>query len=351
MEGRGLEVGDAGREWARSDSAEQGVGVSRGASGGRQHVLPVEVLPRARGVVHECFGVAAWTDDARKPDARPSKDVQTPLAERSRGRSHGTGEPGLRESAWVPPLCFLVHLARASLADAESGSGGVVGKVVWVGRRCWPWAGVMCAGSADLRRVMRASVCVDAKDLWTRVWVMELALRSPGVSVVMGDGSGLTMALSRRLQLAASSRGTGERAVEGAGESPLCVLARPVWEMKELSAAATRWVVRRAPRDDQGKLEGLVGARADGWGMKPRWEVELVRHKGLWQGCALVDQDVPAGAVLEWDHEAGACVVSAHVVRGPDSSAGAGEGTRTAGRATAGRRDVGTSEGRVRRTG
>jgi hypothetical protein len=173
-------------------------------------------------------------------------------------------------------------------------------------------------------------VFIDPPDDHSRLWAIDLALRSSGVSTVIADGSRLSMASSRRLQLAAASGGQG---------GALCLLARPPWEITELSAAATRWMIRRASSGEPRALEVTdqttpdTGARCSGVHVpltgerRASWTVELLRHKGMWSGLcassgrgpptAAWDQDVPRVASLEWDHETGACVVHAHVVRGP----------------------------------
>jgi protein ImuA len=70
--------------------------------------------------------------------------------------------------------------------------------------------------------------------------------------VVVADASGLPLAISRRLQLAAEAGGA------------LALLARPPCEEAELSVAATRWRVRTI-----GDSNGIQ-----------RWMIELVRCKG-----------------------------------------------------------------------
>jgi hypothetical protein len=69
--------------------------------------------------------------------------------------------------------------------------------------------------------------------------------------VVVADGSGLKMADSRRWQLAAAAGGV------------MGLIARPGWELGELSAAKTRWRVRPERSETDG----------------PRWTVELLRCK------------------------------------------------------------------------
>ena len=86
-----------------------------------------------------------------------------------------------------------------------------------------------------------------------RLWAVDRAAGGPGVAVVVADGSRLDMAATRRLQLAAESG------------SALVLCARPPREIDHLSAATTRWRVRCASSPDK----------------IPRWDVELLRCKGM----------------------------------------------------------------------
>ncbi|MEM1166906.1 MAG: hypothetical protein AAGI30_11525 [Planctomycetota bacterium] len=97
---------------------------------------------------------------------------------------------------------------------------------------------------------------MDVVDRTERVWAMDVALRSAGTCVVIGDATGVTMAESRRLQLAAA-----------AGRTP-CWVVRPPWERRMLSAARTRWLVTPATAMDE-----AAHAQA--------WTVELLRCKGV----------------------------------------------------------------------
>ena len=215
---------------------------------------------------------------------------------------------------WFPPHSLFIHLAwRAIEAGAEDS-----GVVVWIGRRVWPQANVL-RGSAtefttETRRhggrlrmgewtsqklrgnhshdltlrapsnlksqipsflsgplclrgeslsssnpnaLLARSIFIDPTDDASRLWAIDLALRSSAAGVVIADGSKLKMAESRRLQLAA------ERS------RALALLARPAWEAAELSAATTRWRVRRMPAPQAAA---------------PRWMLELLRCR---HGCAL----------------------------------------------------------------
>lgn len=178
-------------------------------------------------------------------------------------------------TAWLPPMAVLAGLAWDTIeADPRR-------RVFWVGRRCWPYPPALIrrgSSSAD-RRLLDASVFIDPASKQERIWAIELAARCVGVAVVVADGRGLTMAESRRLQLAAS--GGGQRA------SIPVLLTRPAWERRELSAARTRWCV--TPRAITGMSEkGRQG-----------WSVELLHCKGM----------QPAGSARCWvvrrDHVTG----------------------------------------------
>jgi protein ImuA len=171
---------------------------------------------------------------------------------------------------WTPPLSVLLHLALRSLEAAP-------GCVVWIGRRCWPYPRVL--SSAGRRR----SIFVDPPDGASRLWAIDLAARCPGVTAVVADGSGLDMAATRRLQLAAEAG------------SALVLCARPPDEADRLSAAATRWRVRCAPSP----------------GKAPRWIVELLRCKGVQP-----ESEVPR--TVEWQGAQGGVVVHAALVDRPD---------------------------------
>ncbi len=169
--------------------------------------------------------------------------------------------------AATPPLCVLAHLAWQALEERQ-------GRVLWIGRRVWPYPRALVrdfgvrAGNQELElaRLPRAdrpddanlllhrSLFVDAPRPASRLWAVDVALRCPAVTAVVADASGLDMAATRRLQLAAEAgRGFG-------------LLARPPREERELSAAATRWRVKRAPA-------GAAG--------NPRWSLRLLRAKSV----------------------------------------------------------------------
>jgi protein ImuA len=124
------------------------------------------------------------------------------------------------------------------------------------------------------RLLLERSIFVAPPDDGARLWSIDLALRCAAVAAVIADGRRLTMAATRRLQLAAEAGGA------------LALLARPAAELSQLSAAATRWQVTTVP------------GRA-----RPCWSIELLRWKGRATGFA-----GPAGMrrwQLEWDHAKG----------------------------------------------
>ena len=172
--------------------------------------------------------------------------------------------------------------------------------VVWVGRRVHPYA---VAADVGRGRGATAGILVDPPDAASRLWAIDLALRSPGVSAVIADGSGLDMAASRRLQLAAE-------AGLGAGGGGIGLVARPAHESKHISAAATRWVVRPAPSE----------------GRAARWSIELFRARG-----ALAAPGGTEPIVVEWSRASCRVVVPAAVVHRPGlAPAAPGRALRTA---------------------
>ncbi len=193
-----------------------------------------------------------------------------------------TGADGL---PWLPPLGVVLHLARRSLETPSAR------RVVWIGRRCWPYPRALGEDDPLLRR----SIFIDPPDQGCRLWAIDLAVRCPAAAAVVADGSGLDLAATRRLQLAAEAG------------SALVLLARPPGERDRLSAAATRWLVCSAPSADK----------------TPRWIVELLRSKGAQLDSALRLTGGMSGGpgagfrepgrrwALEWKRAQGSLVVSA----------------------------------------
>lgn len=173
------------------------------------------------------------------------------------------------------------------------------GRWVFVGLRVIPYALAFAEGTPMARALDRA-VFVDPANGRDRSFAVDAALRCPGVAVVIADGRGVDMALSRRFQLSAAAGNT------------LGVLLRPGCEIRELSAAATRWVVSPTPSPDD----------------EPRWTVNLLRCKGM----------QPTTDVRRWtvrlDHATG----DVRVVTDADGGSGAAERPAVlAGRSSEGR--------------
>ena len=187
---------------------------------------------------------------------------------------------GMDARRWVPPLGILLYLVREALAGPSAGAA------VWIGRRCWPHLEVV------ERALLRRCVFVDPPDDAGRLWAIDLAARCAG-AVVVADGSGLDMAASRRLQLAA----------EAGGGLVLC--ARPAAELKRLSAASARWLVRSAPSA----------------GRNPRWTVELLRCKRKEPGSVFAAKTGPGSWTVEWKGAQRGVVVHAALVERPGPAA------------------------------
>jgi len=196
-----------------------------------------------RGGLHEWFGL----DDVRLDTIRPDGAQSDKPPRRS---SRLTGEN------WTPPLCVLAHLARQAFDHHR-----VALWTVWIGRRCHPYPRVLIRG-AD-RQLLDRSLFVAPPDAPSRLWAMDLALRSPAVGCVIADGSGFDRAATQRIQHLART------------ESKWALTARPPPQRNVLSAAYTRWRIGIAPPVDNDKS----GIRADG--VTTEWHVELLRCKGL----------------------------------------------------------------------
>jgi hypothetical protein len=158
-----------------------------------------------------------------------------------------------RSRRWSPPLGLLLHLARQSAGVAIRTSTPL--SICWIGRRVWPTVQSLGAHDDPKTDLLSRSLFIDAADAASRLWAADLAGRCSSV-LVIADGSNFDMAATRRLQLACEAGGAG---------GWMTHLARPPWEVKELSAAATRWRVGRevSPADE------------------PRFQLGLLRCKGL----------------------------------------------------------------------
>lgn len=183
---------------------------------------------------------------------------------------------------WLPPMCVLADLARRAITQQA------VSSIFWIGRRLWPYPLLL----DQHRHVLARSVLIDPPDNSSRLWTIDVALRTPGAVAVIADAQGLTLPHTRRLQLAAGAFGG------------LCLLARPPGELDRLSAASTRWSITPAVSPT----------------LRPRWTLALLRHKDR---PALTDE--PPSWIMEWNHAQGLICVPAplaHTARGATAQAG-----------------------------
>lgn len=178
---------------------------------------------------------------------------------------------------WRPPVALLSGIVSRALRM------GRLDRVAWVGRAVFPYPVFLDT------RARAVSVFVDPPSAEARVWALDVLLRSGARVGVVGDGCGLSIAHSRRLQIAA-------RAGYGIG-----LLARSQSEESVLSAATTRWRVSPCCTGDVDRVA---------------WTAALLRNK-----------DQPTLAVesrcwrVEWDDAEGFIAVPALVAGRTDRPA------------------------------
>jgi protein ImuA len=151
--------------------------------------------------------------------------------------------------------------AAAGFAAALLGRLSADGHTVWIGPRDDLYAPGLAAQGLPPERLIVARV--GPRD--ARLWALEEALRSPGLTAVLAEVDRLTLTQSRRLQLAAEARGVTAfllrpyAASDAPSGAPTAAMTR--WRITQLPAAAD---LEAAPRAWQ----------------PPRWQVELVRCRG-----------------------------------------------------------------------
>jgi len=196
----------------------------------------------------------------------------------------GRAEDARRE-VWRPPLLPLVHLVKRAM-----NRGSFPPRVAWIGRRCFPYGGVLVGAGGD-ERLLERSFFVTAEGPVDRLWAVELALRCPAVGLVIADGSAFDMTATRRVQLAARAR-----------QIP-ALLVRPPWETRELSAAQTRWLLRWAERSREGSGPDAEETDEESNPPRSRWSAELLRCKGRSAGWVPAEDSGPCAWTLEWDRD------------------------------------------------
>jgi protein ImuA len=145
-------------------------------------------------------------------------------------------------------LGFAAALLGRLMADG--------GHAVWIG----PRDELFGPGLAELGLAPERLIVVRARRREARLWALEEALRSPGLAAALAEVDQLSLTQSRRLQLAAETKGVS------------ALLLRPQQAGATPSAAATRWRIAAAPSAAAGEPR-----RASG---EPHWRVDLVRCRG-----------------------------------------------------------------------
>jgi protein ImuA len=146
--------------------------------------------------------------------------------------------------------------AAAGFAAVLLGRLSADGHALWIGPRGDLYAPGLAAQGLPPERL----IVVRARGRDARLWALEEALRSPGLSAVLAEVDRLSLTQSRRLQLAAEATGV------------TALLLRPLAACDAPSAAVTRWTITPLP-------EAATGAAPRAW-QPPRWRVELVRCRG-----------------------------------------------------------------------
>lgn len=213
-----------------------------------------------------------------RPGTTPAWDFGDPNIDASMP-SGGLPRHGLQEIAVTNPrdhaaatgFC-LALLARLHQSDASSAA------ILWCqnteamrehGR---PYGHGLRALGLDPDRIVLAAARRDAEVLWT----MEEGLRTPGLSAVVGEVSGLDFTAGKRLSLAAREGGVAGLAVRRVDGLPSA--ARMCWRIAPLPAAPHPWNPRAAAA--------------------PRWQVELVRARAEGSGTSK-----PGAWTMEWNSE------------------------------------------------
>jgi protein ImuA len=138
--------------------------------------------------------------------------------------------------------------AAAGFAAALLARLAADGPVLWIARR----PDLSAAGLASLGLEPARLLFVNAPRRADALWAFEEALRTPALAGVVAEIDGVDLTQTRRLQLAAEMGRT------------TALLLRPADELRQPSAARTRWHIAAEPAGDDA----------------PRWRVELARAQG-----------------------------------------------------------------------
>jgi len=154
------------------------------------------------------------------------------------------------------------------------------------------------AGLAQLGLDPARLVTVRAPRAEDALWVMEEALRCRDLAGAVGEVDGMSLAQSRRLQLAAEAGGIGFL-VRASGRAKGGELGA--------SAAVTRWRIGALP-GGPAPAPGVLGA--------PRWKLELLRCRGGRPASFILE-----GTEGEEDGATGSLALAAALCDGPHPSA------------------------------
>jgi protein ImuA len=155
--------------------------------------------------------------------------------------------------------------AAAGFAAALLGRLAAEGHALWIGPQSDLYAPGLAAQGLPPERL----IVVRAGSRDARLWGLEEALRSPGLTAVLAEIDRLTLTQSRRLQLAAEAKGVTAFLLRplaacdtpSAAPSATPTAAVTRWRITPLAAVATDDAASRAWRP-------------------PAWRVELVRCRG-----------------------------------------------------------------------
>jgi protein ImuA len=158
----------------------------------------------------------------------------------------------LHELCGAPDHGAAVGFAAMLLARLMADGG----HVAWIG----PRDELFGPGLAELGLAPERLIVVRARARDARLWVLEEALRSPGLAAALAEIDQLSLTQSRRLRLAAEAKGV------------TALLLRPPGTGAPPSAATTRWWIEAASSEAAGEPRRVSG--------RPHWRIDLFRCRG-----------------------------------------------------------------------
>jgi protein ImuA len=184
-------------------------------------------------------------------------DAALPWHGLPRGVLHEISGPAMDSAATGFCTVLLTRLA----GDARS--------VLWV---C-PSNDLYGPGLVSYGLPLERLILVRARRPAEILWTVEEALRCRGLGAVLGEISDLSLAASRRLQLAARKSGVTALLLRRHEENPV-------------TTAVTRW-----------RITAASGRASRGTNLNTRWRIDLVRCRGLLHG----EEGHVERWLVEWD--------------------------------------------------